>query len=367
MIKEFLRKTGLYIPDKMELHEVMRRLLKDNLSFGLPMAVLTAATGLIYFFVYLGGVDYHRWLANLVLTLGSAVMIIASIIYRKHPKAQMIWPGWISFFVYFFACSFYGMSRSLYTFRFGQDYMLSFMLIVIWCFGIFEMYPLASLIYGAALFYGMFYLMRKVGIYGYDPVNWIMFYAVTCVLSTIRYSIAIKNVYASMEIEVRTSQLEYLSARDGLTGLYNRFCLREKFDGFLNKTVIVAMMDIDDFKHYNDDFGHDYGDYILKLYAKTAQHSFDNADIFRYGGDEILIVSRQPRDIFEREIVTFGRELKLGFSTGSDVTPTFSLGYVRGKAKDQNSLRRILKQADKNLYDIKHENKDSFKGSEFEG
>lgn len=49
MIKEFLRKTGLYIPDKMELHEVMRRLLKDNLSFGLPMAVLTAATGLIYF------------------------------------------------------------------------------------------------------------------------------------------------------------------------------------------------------------------------------------------------------------------------------------------------------------------------------
>ena len=78
MIKEFLRKTGLYIPDKMELHEVMRRLLKDNLSFGLPMAVLTAASGLIYFFVSadMAGVDSILYILFLLLVLRDVTLAL---------------------------------------------------------------------------------------------------------------------------------------------------------------------------------------------------------------------------------------------------------------------------------------------------
>lgn len=365
VMKDILRKTGLHISDRMERHEVMKRLLFDNLSFCLPMGVLTAGTGIVCFFLSIPAGSNMHWIRTyLVLAVGSLLVIFTSLYYRKHQKARAL-PGWIAFFIYFFSCSYYGMARALFTYSSKNNSILAFVIMVVWCFGIFELYPLASIIYGAIEFYGMYYLMDMVGIHNYDLTNWTLFYFVIIVLSIIRYTLSIRNIYNAMEIEVRNDQLEYLSCRDGLTGLYNRFYLREKFASYLNHELIVAMMDIDDFKHYNDDFGHAYGDYILKLYARTAQHSFGNSDVYRYGGDEILIVSRQSRKTFEKEIKAFGSDLKLGFAQNSTVTPTFSLGYVLGSASDNNGLRLLLKQADENLYDIKHSAKNAFKGSTY--
>lgn len=354
---------GLHIKDGTERHEVMRRLLLDNLSIGFLMSILTSATGIYYMCAGPADAGWHYRLANLVLSLGSVTILLTAIYYRLHPRSRIL-PGWISFFIYFFSCSFYGMSRSLFSYESGKNYLMVFVVVVVWCFGIFELYPLASIIYGAAVFYVMYYLMEKAGFHDYDVINWTIFFIVIMFLSVIRYALAMKNIYNSMEIEVRNQQLEYLSSRDGLTGMYNRFYLKDQMKTYIGENLIYAMLDIDDFKHYNDDYGHDYGDFILKLYGRTALHNFDGADIFRYGGDEILIVSRQDRGHFESQIVSFRNDLRRGFDKGS-TAPTFSLGYVCGKATDQTSLRYLLKLADENLYQVKHLNKNAFKGSEY--
>lgn len=77
---------------------------------------------------------------------------------------------------------------------------------------------------------------------------------------------------------------------DGLTGVYNRRFYEEK----LKDSVLscgVAMIDLDDFKVYNDVYGHLVGDSVLSLFANELSRSVRATDkVIRYGGDEFLIV-----------------------------------------------------------------------------
>lgn len=365
MFKFLKNGRSSHMDKKSERHEISKRMLLDNMALGLPMSILTAGPGIIYLFVTIfSDGDPRKIRSCLFLSIGSLIMLCASIWYRKHPDARLT-PGWVAFSIYIFFCTYYGMSRSLFSYRTGGNYMIDFIVIVIWCFGIFEIYPAASISYGAVVFYAMYYLMHLVGITDYSLTSWTMLFLVFTFLSVLRYHLAIRNIYDSLEIEFRNRQLEYLSSRDGLTGLFNRFCLREKFDEYIGRSVIVAMMDIDDFKHYNDNYGHDFGDFILKLYGKTAKRVFTGADIFRYGGDEILIVSETDFAAFEKEVHIFTADITRGFSNvkGRQSTPTFSLGFVSGTPEKATDLRAMLKQADENLYDVKHAQKHSYKGS----
>lgn len=363
---EFMRKPGTHLDKKTEHREVNRRLLHDNMTIGVPMAALTLGTGFTYFILNLGASgDERRMRACLILAIGSLLLLIAGILYIRK-KIHHTTFGWIAFAIYIFSCTYYGMSRSLFTYWGGGNYMLDFIIIVIWCFGVFEIYPIVSVAYSATTFFAMYYLMRLIGIEDYSLTSWTLLFVVVTVVSLVRFFLAARNIYYSLEIEYRNRQLQYLSSRDGLTGLYNRFCLREKFEDYIGRKIIVAMMDIDDFKRYNDDYGHDFGDYILKLYSRTAEHDFKDADVFRYGGDEILIVSERDRESFEKEIKTFSTDIIRGFEgDGKKNTPTFSIGFVKGIAHEKMDLRLMLKQADENLYKVKHASKNSFEGSDF--
>ncbi|MEI7744311.1 MAG: diguanylate cyclase [Chloroflexota bacterium] len=91
--------------------------------------------------------------------------------------------------------------------------------------------------------------------------------------------------------------LQALSTRDPLTGLYNRRFLEEALAREISRsaraktTGIVAMIDIDHFKRFNDDFGHDAGDAVLVAAAREMLGFRQGSDLAcRYGGEEFLIV-----------------------------------------------------------------------------
>lgn len=81
---------------------------------------------------------------------------------------------------------------------------------------------------------------------------------------------------------------------DRLTGLYNRQGLYYKIDEFVQKGVkdiCVAYIDLDNFKYYNDSFGHDIGDIVLEKVAVALKNICTENDVaVRYGGDEFLIL-----------------------------------------------------------------------------
>ena len=85
--------------------------------------------------------------------------------------------------------------------------------------------------------------------------------------------------------------------RDPLTGLYNRRFLQEAFDIELSRAkrkrwpVALVMIDVDDFKPFNDTYGHAAGDALLRVVATSLQSSIRANDVLcRYGGDEFSLV-----------------------------------------------------------------------------
>lgn len=91
----------------------------------------------------------------------------------------------------------------------------------------------------------------------------------------------------------------FVSSRtDELTGIYNRLVLREDFPNYLNQEVGAAMIDLDNFKRFNDNYGHAYGDLVLTRLGRYLKKDWMSEHLrsYRYGGDEILIIASGLED-----------------------------------------------------------------------
>lgn len=86
--------------------------------------------------------------------------------------------------------------------------------------------------------------------------------------------------------------LRTMAMADPLTGLANRRRLETVLESRLleaNRTsqpISCVMLDVDHFKHFNDQFGHDAGDSVLRAVGGVLRQSTRDTDAFRYGGDE---------------------------------------------------------------------------------
>jgi diguanylate cyclase (GGDEF)-like protein len=88
-----------------------------------------------------------------------------------------------------------------------------------------------------------------------------------------------------------------MAYRDELTGLRSRRALNQYLTG-LGRKYTIAMMDIDHFKPFNDNHGHDVGDQMLKLVASKIAKVKGGGTPFRYGGEEFTVIF--PRKSFEQ-------------------------------------------------------------------
>lgn len=106
----------------------------------------------------------------------------------------------------------------------------------------------------------------------------------------------IKMEMQTFELEEANRKLEALATIDGLTGLMNHRAFRETLDECIADSragdeLSMMLMDIDHFKSFNDTFGHQAGDAVLKLVAKTVQSAVgDKGYVARYGGEEFAVI-----------------------------------------------------------------------------
>ncbi|HKJ92697.1 MAG TPA: GGDEF domain-containing protein, partial [Longimicrobiales bacterium] len=80
-----------------------------------------------------------------------------------------------------------------------------------------------------------------------------------------------------------------LAYRDGLTGLASRRALNEAVSGLRGRYVAV-MVDVDHFKAFNDRWGHDAGDQVLRMVAQRLRQTAGGGRVFRYGGEEFTLL-----------------------------------------------------------------------------
>lgn len=158
------------------------------------------------------------------------------------------------------------------------------------------------------------------------------------------------------------SQVKESSIRDPLTGIYNR---RYFFD-FLEENVkknpeerfAIVMVDIDNFKRFNDNYGHQFGDKVLIETTDVLKNNIGkNGLIARYGGEEIVIYISNVKSYSEvfKEIDNIREKLSNHIVEYSGerktVTASFGISYY---PEDGDSVQNVVKIADSMLYVAKN-------------
>ncbi len=152
--------------------------------------------------------------------------------------------------------------------------------------------------------------------------------------------------------------------RDSVTGLFNHRAVHQRLDNALARAekrtvpVSIIMMDLDNFKLFNDTYGHPAGDCILKRVATILREECDKTDIVgRYGGDEFLAVlpDSEPERAFAVAERLSARMAAEGFrKDGDERTVPVALSFgIASFPRDSASRHELLTIADSNLYTAK--------------
>jgi diguanylate cyclase (GGDEF)-like protein len=150
--------------------------------------------------------------------------------------------------------------------------------------------------------------------------------------------------------------LQYRANHDPLTGLANRYVLRERFDYEAahalrrNETFSLAILDLNGFKVINDSFGHDIGDALLQEVGRRLQDAVREEDtVVRLGGDEFVLLLSGVQ-VAEPIVDRINEALKEPMAlTGCQVVISCSSGIARFP-DDGRNLEALLKAADARLY-----------------
>ncbi len=148
--------------------------------------------------------------------------------------------------------------------------------------------------------------------------------------------------------------LRKLIERDVLTGLYNRRSGEKKLDEFRKKgtSFVIALGDIDFFKKFNDDFGHECGDVVLKEVARVLNDEMRGRGfVARWGGEEFLFAFENMETIAAGiaadKILHAVRDNKV-LHEGKEHTVTMTFGVAKNQAEVPINLQ--IKEADEKLY-----------------
>lgn len=145
--------------------------------------------------------------------------------------------------------------------------------------------------------------------------------------------------------------LEEATRRDLFTGLFNKTnafkLINRKIETSLkSKKGAFAILDIDNFKHFNDFYGHDVGDLVLETVAKSLNSNISDTDIVgRFGGDEfiIFIENFESEEKLKKDLEKF-----LSYQVGMhEVKASIGISILN---KDATTFNRLFKHADEALY-----------------
>lgn len=166
-------------------------------------------------------------------------------------------------------------------------------------------------------------------------------------------------------IKSRDFELQYkLATTDGLTELYNHRYFQEQIrmqveqSKRYNTSFSLIIIDIDFFKKFNDTFGHQSGDAVLREVAQTLKRNVRATDIVcRYGGEEMsIILPNTPKEeafSTAQKICDRVASKKFKLFSGKETNVTISLGVSTFPA-DGESAVDIIEAADKRLYNAKN-------------
>lgn len=152
---------------------------------------------------------------------------------------------------------------------------------------------------------------------------------------------------------------------DGLTGLYNKSASKSHISTYLNCSPsgsgVLIIIDLDHFKRFNDQYGHETGDIVLRTAARSLERYFGRDSIIgRNGGDEFIVLLKHRTDSEAiEEIGRFSNEQHALKVNNNICRFTFSVGYA-AYPEQGTDYDDLVKIADMAMYNVKMNSRDSF-------
>ncbi len=182
-----------------------------------------------------------------------------------------------------------------------------------------------------------------------------------------RFGVVAEQCALALQNAVLHEDLELLAVTDRMTGMYNHVYGVQRLDEEVKRaarfghSLCLVMLDLDDFKSFNDTYGHPAGDELLAQAAAVIRRALRDMDIaVRYGGEEFAVIlpetpasgGRQVAERIRKDV----EELHLDVGTNAPAHRTVSLGIAEYPS-DATSGRTLVEAADRALYRAKRAGK----------
>jgi diguanylate cyclase (GGDEF)-like protein len=169
-----------------------------------------------------------------------------------------------------------------------------------------------------------------------------------------------------LRVQQRISDLTRAAEQDPLTGIGNRRHVEMKLESALMERRMhgtaagVLFLDVDHFKRVNDVYGHDVGDAVLRMVAKTLDRNVRGSDaVGRWGGEEFVAlvvgVNEAGLEVAAEKLRTLVAASSLDSEHGA-VRVTVSVGATLARVND--TLETLVRRADRLLYQSKEAGRD---------
>lgn len=170
---------------------------------------------------------------------------------------------------------------------------------------------------------------------------------------------AIENFHRKDQLRHANEMLSRLYIRDSMTGLFNRLGYQKKAIDLFNQqkaaggNLTILFIDMDRLKYINDNYGHEYGDFAIKIISSAIFHiCAEDAVPIRWGGDEFLVImpAVSPEELenikkrLREEIAENANKIQL------PCTLTVSIGSVNTDMNTGKNLDEYIQTADASMY-----------------
>ncbi|MEE3362500.1 MAG: EAL domain-containing protein, partial [Anaerovoracaceae bacterium] len=181
-------------------------------------------------------------------------------------------------------------------------------------------------------------------------------HALICWLASISMSMSM------LHIKTNSAEL-YLesvarSERHVLSGLKNQYAFTNGMSIYFDSTVNLLSIDLDDFKFFNETYGHQAGDEIIKEFANVLKETFGEEYCFSWSGDEFLIVTHENGDkLVEGQVDLLRERTAVMYIDDQVIRPKFTSACITGECSDAKSMNKMVHAVRKLLSIAKAENK----------
>ncbi len=355
ILKKYASRLSFSIDDYMELRPSIRINNYTSLrSITFIASFLFAILSALSVFKF-GSIDNYRtkaYFAYFISTL--LIFLLSNPVVKKFPSAVAVFVYLFMIEVHFFGIAIGTVHATIHP---ATTYIVLLFVIPIifidrpWRIALF------NLISGTA-FLCHSYHFKAFDIFFLDFTNFVSFYVLGIVCG--RYFNSTKMAALKLLRVVETER-----DTDNLTGVFTKAAFLREMERLLsidNSRGLFLMIDVDNFKNFNDSFGHDYGDVVLSKIGECMRNSFRQSDLLgRFGGDEffVFIPSTNDTDIALYRAKTLQlhlkEELKLPDNSGNSVTLSIGIAHCSGFETYQS----LFKKADQAIYEAKANGKDT--------